>query len=707
MKTILSTLITAGVTFCALRGAAQTYTVDHLTIGSGASTSTSGDLTVSITVGQAVASAGSGSGQYDFAGGFWTLFGFPTSEGTVTNYDYGVGFCSNQITGTLHFINSNPAILSLLSSGNEGMKERRISTSSLPAGRSSASGWRPAISSTSSDYAVTVDTGCAPGSAIAYEVYPQVTVGVDEAQIYYFTGKTSAPVVVGVAGPVVNFEECLGVIQMNFVDSSGAPVSVNSGTIQGDTFISYLPTTTNGVTGQRVYMQGGTPHQMNITLHRGTDVYTDLQEFFLHTNLTVACDAFLNVNIVLPAGGALGQITGTVDLLREFEWTIPSPNHGYEADLTGVIANYGQFYNQRWAAVSGDNTNLPASGTFNLVNVVPGAEDPSWPYAPAYAMHGEMLIRTNRMVESFWTPGLGWGSNLPVVVTPGATVNLSNIFQIDPGYARGGIRLQGPTETPGHPSLLRGIFHCGDDDANHDGIPDHIMGYHGVYWSYVEYDGVDRRAVGAHYTAANGYGWGDFDGSFDSATCSYLGHYELALGGLQGERSVWRPADFGLLLSSPTWTDAPDDYAMNFNIQERLSAEMEIVPGQTVTNDFAYAFGEVTVRIYSASGNFSNPRIEFFGGLIGTNFLDQRKDYVVSRGPAYGTPSYQTNHALVRLLLPEGTYTLNPYVYVGGGNVGLTPIAVTVRAGQRLDLGTCLRLDLTIPTYSSSPQLNL
>ena len=704
-----SVLLTLGTSMFAATASPQGYSLDWITIGSGAGTSTNGNLVVSVTIGQAVANAGSGSGQYDFAGGFWTLFGFPTSEGTVTNYDYGVGFCSNQITGTLRFLNSNPAILSLLNApGNEGMKEYYITARSTPAGRSSVSGWRPMATATSGDYAVTVDTGCAPGSAITYEVYPRVTVGPDEAEYYYFTGKTSAPVVVGVAGPVVNCEECLGVIQMNFVDSSGAPVSVNSGTIQGDDFISYLPSSANGVTQQRVYMQGGTPHQVNITLHRGTDVYTDRQEFFLHTNLTVDCDAILNVNIVVPAGGALGQITGTVDMLREFEWTVPSPNHGYEADLTGVIANYGPFYNQRWAAVSGDNTNFAASGTFTLLNVIPSIEYPSWPYAPAYAVHAEMLIRSNRMVESFWTPGLGWGSNPPVVVTPGASVSLSNIFQIDPGYVRGGLRLQGPAETPGHPSMLRGIFHCGDDDANHDHIPDHIMSYHGVYWSYVEYDGVDRRAAGARYTAANGYGWGDFDGSFDTASSSYLGHYELALGGLQGERSIWRPADLGLLVESPTWSDAPEDYAMSFNVQHLTTAEIEVVPGQSATKDLAYGFGEVIVRIYSPSATFSQPRLLFSGGLTGTNFLGQSVDYQVNSVYALGTPfNHETNHALVRLLLPEGSYTLSPSITVGGGLIGLTQIPITVAAGQRIDVGTCLRLDLTLPAHCSSNQVLL
>src|SRR5262249_41774879 len=162
-------------------------------------------------------------------------------------------------------------------------------------------------------------------------------------------------------------------------------------------------------------------------------------------------------------------------------------------------------------------------------------------------LQARMLIGTNRSLESFWTPGLGWGSNPGVVVPSGATVNLSNIFQIDPGYVRGALRLEGPAETAQSPAMLRGIFHCSDDaDRDHDGLPDGI--FYGVYGSTVGYDGVDRLASGAHFTAARGFGWGDFDGSFDPPANRFLGRYQLALGGLQGEHSIWRPADLTLEL---------------------------------------------------------------------------------------------------------------------------------------------------------------
>ncbi|HXJ58795.1 MAG TPA: hypothetical protein VNU68_19220 [Verrucomicrobiae bacterium] len=315
------------------------------------------------------------------------------------------------------------------------------------------------------------------------------------------------------------------------------------------------------------------------------------------------------------------------------------------------------------------------------------------------------------MVEVFLTPGLGWGSNPAVAVEPGATVNLSNIFQIDPGYMRGAIRLQGPAESPGHASMLRSLFYDGDEDVNHDGIPDFLgLRAGGIARSFVEYEGVDRRAAGAHYTAAHGYGAGGFDGYFDGPSYAFLGRYELALGGLQGERSLWRPSYFHVTMFNPTWTGySPDDFSNDYGIAVRSGREVEVVPNQPVSNDLAFGFSEVLVRIYSPSVSFSKPFLYFFGGLTGTNFLGQPADYHIDYGEADGAPYYAvTNQAQIRVLLPEGTYTLKPFVTTeGGGRLALAPVDVTVSAGQRLDLGTCLRLDLTIPTHAVSDQLSL
>ena len=106
---------------------AQTYTLPWQHIGPGGSGA------------GGVYSVSGGSGQWDAGhqsaanttldGGFWVWNG--AQAGGPTN-DLN---CSNLITGTLRFTNSNPAILSLLNSpGNEGMGTWNIGASSLPGG---------------------------------------------------------------------------------------------------------------------------------------------------------------------------------------------------------------------------------------------------------------------------------------------------------------------------------------------------------------------------------------------------------------------------------------------------------------------------------------------------------------------------------------------------------------------------------------------
>ncbi|HXJ58794.1 MAG TPA: choice-of-anchor Q domain-containing protein, partial [Verrucomicrobiae bacterium] len=287
----------------------------------------------------------------------------------------GVGFCTNQITGTLRFTNRNPDILRLLNPpGADEVTLYYIYADSQPAGRDSVSGWQSIVPATSIDYAITVDTDCTNAAGIRYEVTPQVWFGADESQLYQFHSKTSAPVVAGMAGPVLNFEDCLGVVQFNFVDSLGAPVSVDGGYIIGDAFYSYRSSISNGVTQQRFYVRGGGAHSLALALNRGTNVYTDRQAYYVNTNVTVGCDEIVNLNIVIPTDDTAGQITGTVDMLREFEWTIQGETYlglPYLPDLTSMLAQKGPFGNERWATVAGNNSTLPASGVFQLVSNLP------------------------------------------------------------------------------------------------------------------------------------------------------------------------------------------------------------------------------------------------------------------------------------------------------------------------------------------------
>ena len=117
----------------------------------------------------------------------------------------------NQISGTVRFSNANAAILDLLQPpGNEGMSNVVVVANSIPPAPPIAaySDVLPATNRTVNSYQLTVDSAN-PG--IAYAVAPYIVMQGDQ-YVYYFSAKTSAPVVIGIPPPPLDFTECVGVV---------------------------------------------------------------------------------------------------------------------------------------------------------------------------------------------------------------------------------------------------------------------------------------------------------------------------------------------------------------------------------------------------------------------------------------------------------------------------------------------------------------
>jgi hypothetical protein len=617
----------------------------------------------------------------------------------------------NTISGTVRFSNVNPAILSLLDApGNEGMTNIEVRADSLPPAPAFG-GYSDSLTATgrtATTYQMTLDSSV---TGIAYLLTPYIGMQ-DNLYTYYFQGQTSAPVVIGIPPPPLDFSECVGVVTVQFVTSGGVPVSVDGGNIIAYSvpdynYSGYRSDIPAGVTEQRIYLRGGQTHQVGITVHRGTNYYADRIESSLNTNVMVTCDQFTTVQMVIPDAGALAKIVGNVALLGEFaETAAGNPYYPYP-DWTTVIANYGPFANQRWGALPGTNFTAPSSGPYTLSNVVPSTLDPA---SAGYALHAQLLIRTNRMVQIFETPWLGMGANPPLPITPGETVDLTNLFVINPGYMRGRVLLQGPAESLGQSSLLRGMSHAGDDtDTN--GIPLYI-GTYGIYWTTVEAIGVDRLAPGATFTAAYGLGYGDFPGGFNPATSAYEGQYELVLGGLNSEPSAWKQKYLNVTLASGTVTNDNDYYYNVFHVSEDSTNDVEIVATQAVTNDVDYCMSEVKVVFHSTSGTFYNPNIRpSSGSFTGTDFLGRAANYTVTIDAMYGTPSSSvtaSNNGQVVMYLPQSTYRLYPSVTESGyAQTGLAPLDITVGCGQRIAIEPCLQLTLNAPDCSHTRTANI
>ncbi len=615
----------------------------------------------------------------------------------------------NTLTGTVRFNNSNPAILSLLEApGEEGFTNLIVRANSVPPAPAitADSGNLPVTNRVVAGYELTVDSGN-PG--FAYAVTPIAILALDK-QSYYFLTATSAPVEIGGPPPVLDFEECVGVMTVRFVTEVGDPVTINGGRIlaldlpslnqSGDRYEIAA-----GSTEQHIFLRGGQAHQLEITVHRGTDFYTDRIQHFIRTNVTVTCDQFDTVDVVIPSVDTLGRITGTLDILGEFEAVAESNASELYPHYSSVIANNGPFGNQRWDVLPGVNFTTSSSGAYTLSNVVPSSLDPA---SVGYAIYAQTLLRSNREVQVFITPGLGWGANPPVVVAPGAELDLSNTFVIEPAFMAGQVRLKGPAESLGRPSLLRGIQHASDDDLDLDGLPD-AVGTYGIYGSSIAAEGIDRLAGGATFTASRGYSYGDFDGAFNPTSSEFEGDYELVVGGLNSEPSIWKRRHLSLTLYSGVVTNDDEYYFNQYSVTQLDTNDVEFAATETKTADVNYCFSEVLVRFRAASGTFWSPRILTSSGTFhGTNFLGETADYVVNLSNASGQPDTQadaTNEGVVVMYLPEGTYTLHPAVTPGDsalGTTGLQPIDITVGCGQRIAVEPCLQLILNAPSCSAT-----
>lgn len=621
----------------------------------------------------------------------------------VASTDAQVVLMPNSVRGTARLTNVNPDILNLLNlPGDEGIDSIYVSASSQPPAPlvTSSTDSLPALSRLSADYEVTVNTDAA---GIAFAVTPRVAL-LKADETYYFNTKTSAVVVANGPPVTLDFEECLGVVTLRFTDEAGDPVAVDAGQVVASAYQAHRYAIPGGSTEARIYLRGGETHPLNITVHSGTNFYLNRLSFTVQTNVTVACDEIVTLPIVVPGTGAFGQIVGAVDMKGEFEHRIDGNDALDVVDATGVVALYGPFSNQRWIALPGTPLLAPSSGSYVLTNLVPSTLDP---LSLGYSVYAQMFFRTNQQIESFRTPALGQGLNPPVMVEPRQTVDLGDTFVIDPGFMAGSVFLQGPSEAGGRLSLLRGVAHAGSNDLDADGVPDGI-GTYGVYWTTVGAEGVDRLATGASRTAAYGYANVDFTGDYNSVAGRYEGQYELVLGGLLGERSLWSAKYLTIVLTSPPAAPDSEYYYNSFSITDKRTNEVEIVPGETVLQDLNYCLSELRVAFRSTSGTFHSPQIRFSNGSYsGTDAQGLPADYSVYLDIAAGAPysvDKATNVAEVVLALPQGAYKLYPYVVATGtsGLTGLDPIEIAIGCGQRIAIEQCLRVELTPTSCPSS-----
>jgi len=430
----------------------------------------------------------------------------------------------NQISGTVQFTNSNPTVIDLITNPASPINTYAMyayASAQAPAAPATTQFGVIATNKLNIPYQVTVDAGA---TGIVYQVSPFTEDLVGDS---YTFAPQNTPLLTPAGPPAtLNFSECAGILDFHFVTSGGVPVPIQSLTYAvttvgvndtvADCPLNGVPSGTS-ITNRDIIVPGGGTYKTVLTYGFGSNIYADTVVYTTILTNTVPCDQVVPTDVVIPSQAQLASAFGNVDLVGEFEMTVPDWPYPY-AGYTTVIAQYGPYsHNARWAAVRGTNFVVPASGPFVLTNLMPN--DSSVPPLD-YEIYAKMVVSSNRDYDVFDTPALGYGSNPEPSLTPGASVALGSAFVIQPGYLRTSLLLQGPPETPGYISALRNLQF--DLDATRsNGIPDSVSVY-GFYGTGASMVGMDTLAPGATYTAIGGYSATIGQGGFNPLTQRFL-----------------------------------------------------------------------------------------------------------------------------------------------------------------------------------------
>jgi hypothetical protein len=604
-----------------------------------------------------------------------------------------------ELRGHVRFSNTNPAILERLGPpGNEGATVLYITVAeffALPPRVSTA--YAVATNLLENDYSVVVS---ADAGGSFYDVQARITLDAN-FEDYYSAPVPAVFVVPDVVPLIVDLEECAGLLEIRYLDADGLPVAAGGarGTLvetATGAVRAYIGAQPPGRASNFLVVPAGVDCTLELDVDTGSDIYTDrvTQRFSLPVN--VGCDEVGTLDVSLPPATTLGRIIGQVDVLGEFEATV-----GSAPDFLGLTAvrGLGPRGNSRLDYVAGDNIAAPASGAFELENLLPNEGGETW------EVWCELDLRKIPNYSYFISPHLGAGLNPGVTVTAGEVKDLGLVFEMFPAYITGQVRLIGPPdpEVGGDLSGLRAIFPLEQYDADGDGVPE-ALGYGGIAGPHVGAYGVDTLAPGSTFTAAGGYAAGQWQAAFDGE--DLVGMYEIPVAGLNGEASAWQARDVTLMLYSEATNGMPYIYEQ-FTVSEPGWPQFPLAPGEYATQDLRYGLGEVLIGVSSLGSVFYSPSVRFSqGGLHDVDFEGNLRDYTVYVDPVAGTPVAKADAATsgqILLYLPEGTYDLNVYVTSvspeGEESVTQLPtiMGLQVVAQTRTTVDTCLQTQLFAP----------
>jgi hypothetical protein len=624
----------------------------------------------------------------------------------------------NQIKGTIEFTNVNPAVLAILNESTDsppglgyGRRQDGISADSLPPQSPTLHASTSVTCDTRlrTDYELTVESG-PPGAGIAYELsvesyLAKPVLGIQS--LYRFLPAVSGPVEHEPSPDVsLDIKECAGIIKLVFCDADDNPVGIEGGTATAypedppwsGRFSSKRQTITGFVSGQAeqyVVVRGdGSLYNIEIRVQVGTNEFVDRLTYETETQVRAFCDVVTQVVIRVEDRcdpDFLGSAVGIFDILGEDEHRID------DYDTSSVVkAAYGPWGNYRYAFIDAE----PSSGSFLLQNMMPSdVVSPADPYEVAACA----FFREGYRFEEFCSP------TYELLVSRGQQADLGETFVIDPGRVQGDILLAGPEPVnPAIGSPMEDLYRAEDTDG--DGIPhQRSFGSGSLGGSYVMATGSLSIAPGASHSADRGEGSVIFEGAYDPGQAAFRGDYELVLGGLQREPSIWQAARLYLNFRDEATPNVPESYQTCYYDVSPNNVAWLIAPGSTHTYPLHYCMNQVYVHFRAEGGTFIRPWIGGSGTLQGTDFELNPADYGVYYLHAEGTPVSLpgSNTGLVVMTLPQATYDLHPHISAlnpsgGTSMVGLNPVTFELGCKQTYEIWADFVLHLDSPPLCTS-----
>ncbi|TKC99957.1 hypothetical protein [Polyangium fumosum] len=588
----------------------------------------------------------------------------------------------NVIKGQARFSNTNPSVVALLQ--QLGMTSAQVNaSSSSPSGYTSNTN---ALVGTplSRSFELSAESGAGGPGGVTYSLgatgFLYAAAGYTASGQYWFqptTGVVLKPLAQQPGGTTADIADCIGLVRVRWgLDPQcNTPFTIGSGSIQ----TSYSTSNFQNTAEHYILQLGGTSETRLLSITTGNDPTLNTITFQIPLDLHPACDEIQDICIdmsqYIDGGGALGSLTGPFDVLGEVE-----------LGQTYIRAQDGPSGNSRYGYFSPPEMPVASPADWwTLPNMIPGD----------YRGYGQTLVRTGRLATQLVTPRMGPGFPAgPMTVQSGVSSDLQQNI---------GGQLRYPFVMT--PARFAGKIHLADP---------YVAANSGAYSS------LSALRFSADPPWSSQYPWGTTLRALDTDTyggqsiTSFEGTFDPAIGALSSvyEQLVVNPYDIptqwtqtGLMLDF----DAPAAQRQGFLTMRRDGTSHLVGPGDVVPIDHIYCFNEVELPYSIASGLLFDPYAQVTGSFTGTDWMGNATSYT-AQGTFQGWPQTQANAAtngMVRLALPQGSYTIQPGSSVESvsgavSNATFAKTTLTLGCGQRVTVSPGLSVSAELPLCATS-----